>query len=191
MKKFKEYLKEKKITPKDPKDYKAWLYSDLNHPEVLENHKWLANTYKGMASTGEDDNTVKNGVETHIHITLFYGLPDSVLESDYFIELIEEFKNKDVILKGTGFGMFKDCDDGKFDVVKIDCESKELTELHNKIRNNFDHNNTFPDYKPHITAVYKKCGHNVKMNIDKWFNPFEVKIDNYMFGKTDKTKVKL
>jgi 2'-5' RNA ligase len=185
MKKFKEYLKEKKIEPKNPDEYKAWLYSDLNQPEVLKNHEWLVKTYKGMAIDGEDS------IENHVHITIFYGLPDSVLESDYFMELIEEFKNKDVTLKGTGFGMFNKCDDGKFDVVKIDCESKELTELHNKIRNNFDHNNTFPEYKPHITAVYKKCGHNVKMNIDKWFKPFEIKIDNYMFGKTDKSKVKL
>ena len=184
MKKFKTYLKEKKIDPKDPNEYKGWLYSDLDQPEVIENHKWLVKTYEGMA-TDED------GVEDHVHITLFYGLPDSILESDYFIELIEEFKKKDVTLKGVKFGMFKNCDDGSFDVVKIDCESKELTELHNKIRNNFDHNNSFPDYKPHITAVYKKCGHNVKMNIDKWFKPFEVKINNYKFGKTDKTNVTL
>ena len=96
------------------------------------------------------------GVERKHHITVFYGLP----YNEYNFKLIKQYVNrhiKNVELEIKGISFFR-LEDKPYDVMKLDINSEALNNIHYFIDDNFENENTFKDYHPHMTVAYIKKG---------------------------------
>ena len=90
------------------------------------------------------------GLETDPHVTILYGLHNTVSDSD--IQSIVEQIDGDFNLKIRGVGVFENKD---FDVVKFNVESEYLHQVNSMFRT-LPYSSDYPDYKPHITISYVK-----------------------------------
>lgn len=106
------------------------------------------------------DDLAEDGRELNPHVTIKYGLHTNDAEdvraavngeSPVAIQLgkcsVFEVSDKDSQRGGA-----------KFDVVKIEVESKALHQLNKRISEALPCTDTFPEYKPHITIAYVKPG---------------------------------
>jgi 2'-5' RNA ligase len=124
------------------------------------------------------------GLELDPHITVKYGLLTE--DAKDAKERIDSEKGGKVYL-----GKSSIFENEKFDVIKIDVESKDLERLHNKL-NALPHEEKHPDFHAHATIAYVKtgCGKKYigKFKIDKSFKFKEV-----FFGdkKENRKKIKL
>jgi 2'-5' RNA ligase len=110
-----------------------------------------------------DDETHSYGKETEPHITILFGFhkeKDNVEKIKKY--LLDNIKDP-IKYTITGISTF---DNPKFTVLKLDVESKELTELNDYFKNNFDHTNEHKIYHPHITLAYikKEFTNNIPKN---------------------------
>jgi hypothetical protein len=92
------------------------------------------------------------GRETEQHISVLYGLTDAE-PSEALAELIGT--TKPFLIELGGVSIFEN---EKYDVVKLDVISEELTNLSNEIRRVCPNENKFPDYHGHVTIAYVKPG---------------------------------
>lgn len=94
---------------------------------------------------------VEKGKELNPHITVKYGLhaddPEEVRKA------IQEAAPIAIQL-----GKTSSFSNDKYDVVKIEVESKGLHDLNKKVCDTLPHTDTYPDYKPHVTIAYVKKG---------------------------------
>ena len=111
----------------------------------------LANRVMEMGRRISDADLAEYGREDEPHVTIKYGLHTS--------------NPSDVSSVASGFGpveiklgrtSFFECN--KYDVVKIDVESKSLRSLNAKIGDKLECTDTHPDYIPHVTIAYVKKG---------------------------------
>ena len=95
-----------------------------------------------------------NGLEVEPHITLLYGLEN---ESDF--EPIKKILAECAPIKFEigRISAFRN-EDKPYDVMVVEILSKDLQDLHWKIRNEFAVTNDFPKYKPHMTLGYVQKG---------------------------------
>jgi hypothetical protein len=105
------------------------------------------------------------GIETEPHTTILYGFHDEVTSEDCFNLFKENMPVKPFKIGIKGISFFTG--NPKFDVVKFDVESPELTEL-NEVMKALPHTSAFPDYHPHITIAYVKPGEG-----QKYVKPFK------------------
>lgn len=98
----------------------------------------------------EEDND-DYGLENFIHITILYGLHDDIKDED-----IEEDIN-DIKEPKIAFKSISSFDNPKYDVLKFDVESKDLTKL-NKVFKKYPFTSNFPGYHAHCTIAYLKPG---------------------------------
>jgi 2'-5' RNA ligase len=103
---------------------------------------------------GED----KYGYENEPHITVYYGLSED--SGDNIFKNINPVK-----IKLGNIIKFED-KDNPYDVVAVEVISEDLNKLHEKIGNNFEHDDTYPNYRPHLTLSYTQKG-KCKGLIDK------------------------
>jgi len=98
-----------------------------------------------------DDPQEEYGKESRPHITILYGLKN---ENDYFAirKLLAE--TKPFVIKLGKISSFRNNGEQPYDVLKIEILSPELEEIHYKLRDTFENNNQFPEYKPHMTISY-------------------------------------
>lgn len=92
------------------------------------------------------------GRETEQHVTVLYGLKEPT-PSDALKDIVGN--TKPFLVELSGVTLFEN---EKYDVVKLDVISEELTNLSNAIRKACPNNNKFPDYHGHVTIAYVKPG---------------------------------
>ena len=112
------------------------------------------------------------GKESDPHITILYGLTK---ECDYF--KLRAFC-KDFGTIQIKIGDISKFESDEYDVIKLSVESKELHDLHNYIKTNFDNVFSFPDYTPHITLAYVQKG-----SCDHMLGPCEWTGTEYLFNE--------
>jgi hypothetical protein len=102
------------------------------------------------------------GIEADTHITTLYGI-DNNPET---VEVIKEFFTEPIKLKTGHIDYF----DNEHTVAYVSVESKQLTDLHNKLKDNLFNKDNYDDYKPHITIAYLKPGSrlNSKIKTFEW-----------------------
>lgn len=96
------------------------------------------------------------GRETEQHITVLYGL-DAPQPPEALCEIVA--KTKPFQIEMAGISIFEN---EKYDVVKIDVISEELTNLSNAIRAACPNQNKY-DYHGHVTVAYVKKGLGAKL----------------------------
>ena len=80
-------------------------------------------------------------------------------------------------------------DDRPYDVVKIEVASPDLMALNETIKANLEVNDTFKDYKPHVTIAYVKKGSGDNYDGDESFCGSEAVLDTVLLaGKGQKDK---
>lgn len=129
------------------------------------------------------------GREKAPHITVLYGVMPP-----------EEQKAKDILSKVPGklvatlgeVSLFENCTDeevGKFDVLKIDVQSPQLAQINNLLRKNVEFENSYNDYKPHVTIAYLKPGMGKKFVGDKRFQGMKFLFEVFLYGSGNRDEL--
>ena len=134
---------------------------------------------------GETDEDIKNnsyGIEDESHITICYGLENSVKFND-IKEYLFDIKKYNTIL--VNISTFKN---DKFDVLKVDAKCPKAAESNKSISKNFEIHSEYKEFKAHMTIAYMKKG-----KADKYCKDILDKIEdmlpyrfNYSFTKNGK-----
>jgi 2'-5' RNA ligase len=123
------------------------------------------------------------GLETNPHVTILYGLHNTVTDSDVK-SLVNQIDINKINLKIAGIGVFENKD---FDVVKFNVDSRYLHQINSMFRK-LPHTSEYPDYNPHITIAYVKPGSGKKYKQDSYEYQLP-KIRNIVYSKTNGEKV--
>jgi len=126
------------------------------------------------------------GRETKPHITILYGLNETVSDNDVRDKL-KGIKKFDI--KINNISLFKN---DKFDVLKFDVTSSELVSL-NKSFKELSHVETYKNYHPHMTIAYLKpnIGDKYVDKLKKYVNSVEVTINDVIYSKVSGKEVKI
>lgn len=122
------------------------------------------------------------GLETEPHITILYGFHNNVNADKVFDKYKENFNLKPIKIKTTKISIFET---DEYDVVKIDVESKILSEM-NSVMRELPSTVTFPKYHPHITIAYVKKGSGKKY-VKSFEKKYEI-VGNELIYSTKKEK---
>lgn len=148
--KIRHYLKEHTII-----DEKYW-FLQIKLPEV----KPIISYYQNQIPSdclymGEDNNL---GYELDYHITVLYGiLPLPIDDENYSVFTKCQFMLKNLKpfeIKLSDITKFNN--KPEYDVIKIDVESDRLCQIHNHCVANLKNEETYGDYKLHVTIAYIK-----------------------------------
>jgi 2'-5' RNA ligase len=119
------------------------------------------------------------GREDDPHITILYGLHDSVADSEVE-EVVSNFKPFEVELNKVDIFEQDECD-----VVKFNIKNKNLTEYNEEMKK-LTHTSDFPDYKPHVTIAYVKKGMGKEiMDRYKDIKTLSIKCGEMRYSKSD------
>ena len=130
--------------------------------------------------TEEGDNSY--GREDEPHVTILYGLHDDIKDEE-----IEEDIN-DIKEPKIAFKSISSFDNPKYDVLKFDVDSKDLTKL-NKVFKEYPFTSNFPDYHPHCTIAYLKPGKAAKyIKKAKDLVDMDMEPSKIVYSKADGTK---
>lgn len=99
-----------------------------------------------------DDPNEEFGLESKPHITVLYGLTD---ENTFFPIRKALVANGAIKFQFGKIGSFRTADD--HDVIIVEIISPDLHKV-NGILRQFPYENTYPEYKPHMTVSYVKKG---------------------------------
>lgn len=122
------------------------------------------------------------GREKDPHVTILYGLHDDIKDEEIEVD-IKAIKEPKIAFKNIS-----SFNNDKFDVLKFDVESKDLTKL-NKTFTEYPHTNKFPDYHPHCTIAYLKVGKAAKyIKMAKDLVNMKMEPSKIVYSKTDGTK---
>ena len=173
------------LTEAEKKDHKheygcLMVFLDVNE----ESWKELQNMIdEDDLYTEEGDNSY--GREDEPHVTILYGLHDDIKDEE-----IEEDIN-DIKEPKIAFKSISSFDNPKYDVLKFDVDSKDLTKL-NKVFKEYPFTSNFPDYHPHATLCYVKAGkaekYIKKLNDFLKDNELEINPSKIVYSKADGSK---
>jgi len=119
--------------------------------------------------------------DDEFHVTVLYGSESSVTDIDVKKVIYSENTPKITVKNITLF------ENDKFDVVKIDVESKELDKL-NEAMKQYPYTTDYPDYHPHCTIAYVKPG--AGKQYVRELNDLELIPSHYIYSKVDGTKTR-
>jgi len=177
---FKNYRKENF-------DY-ACILSKITDTKLTKALKHMQKLHKGIATNSQDTDTIKNGLSVDPHITIFYGLYDSV-DKNKLNEIIGYNKNLKLTCKNINWFSLD-----THDVLHFECESDSLSKLHYQL-SQFPNGNTFPMYKPHITIAHIKKDYKIRYALNRMIQdcemPFDINIDNLYLTLSNNTEIKL
>jgi 2'-5' RNA ligase len=168
---------------KAKKECEGWIAVRFSKDKANKVKQWgRDNITNDMLYTAEG-----YGRESDTHITVMYGVCSNDVEE--FKEIIKE--QKPIKAKLGKIGFFCKSDD--FDVVIIKIESKDLKELHRKIKIGLEVEETFPIYKPHCCIAYVKKGEAAQFAGETIFEGDEITFNEILFKDNNKkeTIVKL
>lgn len=135
--------------------------------------------HEDMLAAIDPDDLHEKGLETDAHVTVLYGfepgLSKEMLASHVNMADIVTFS-----ILCTGFHVFEN---EEYDVLIYRAESSVLYDL-NRMCRELPHQNSFPDYVPHMTLAYCKKGHASKY-ASQPFSPFLVKCDRMVYSSTE------
>lgn len=117
------------------------------------------------------------GVEREPHCTILLGTIET--DESYPIRLLKYVKddNREVYpITIKEMGMF---DSQDYDVLIWKLESKPLSKLNARLKENFKNSNRFPEYHPHFTIAYLKKG-----KAKEYLQVFNSKHSNHFKGNT-------
>lgn len=179
---IKQILRRALLTEAEKKDHKHSYGCVMVFLDV-DNKKWdeLQNLInENDLYTEEDDNSY--GREDDPHVTILYGLHDDIPDEDIETE-IDKIKTPKIEFKNiSAFS------NDKFDVLKFDVESKDLTKYNKKFIE-FPHTSNFPDYHPHVTIAYLKKGKSDKyIKKAKDLLNMDITPDKIVYSKADGSK---
>lgn len=139
------------ITEAEKKDHKheygcLMVFLDVNEESWKELQDMIDEndlyTEEGDTSYGREDEP---------HVTILYGLHEEIEDKDIEVD-IEAIKEPKISFKNIS-----SFNNDKFDVLKFDVDSKDLTKLNKKFKE-YPFTSNFPDYHPHCTIAYLKPG---------------------------------
>lgn len=122
------------------------------------------------------------GIETEPHVTILYGFHSNVDAKQVFDLYKKNFDLKPIEIGVEGISIFEN---KEFDVVKMDVDSKILTEM-NSVMRELPNTNTYPEYHAHITLAYVKKGTGEKYV--KKFEKNRILVGNELVFSTKKEK---
>lgn len=102
-------------------------------------------------------NHIVEEYEFEPHLTVLYGFDDYKMNIGKLKYVVNEFiKDNPISIKADRIGLFSN----DSDVIKINVEdlNGNLTRLNALVKAQFDYQNDYPDYKPHITIAYANKG---------------------------------
>lgn len=143
--------KNSKVNPKY--DYGTVQTSNISETLIDTIKDIQDNIDKDKLYDGEDEpGWVENGIQKLFHITVLFGINDNVKD-----EVKKVFdKYKPVHIETTGIKYFSS--DPNYDVAIVRCKSEELTKIHDELKDTLENQETYPNYKSHITIAYLKKG---------------------------------
>lgn len=125
------------------------------------------------------------GLEIETHVTLNYGFHDEEIDENEVTKLLKQVKCP--FVKAEEISLFEN---EKFDVVKWDVGSDELSVLNKMVCKMWPYTNKFPDYHAHVTIAYCKPGAG-KTYATKLSEPIEKQISYWVYSKADGKKIKI
>jgi 2'-5' RNA ligase len=129
--------------------------------------------------TKEDDEKEWGyGVEDDPHITVLWGIQTK--DAKKVQKALQEQKGGTVKL--GKIGMFET---DEYDVLKVDIISQSLRRINGHLKSELKHASTHPDYNPHITLAYLKCGNGEKYIKDKRFEGLTFEFNEIIFEDSD------
>lgn len=182
---IKKLVRKALLTEAEKKDHKheygcLMVFLDVNEQSWKELQDMIDEddlyTEEGDRSYGREDEP---------HVTILYGLHDDIEDED-----IEEDIN-DIKEPKIAFKSISSFDNPKYDVLKFDVESKDLTKL-NKVFKEYPFTSNFPDYHPHATLCYVKAGkaekYIKKLNEFLKDNELEINPSKIVYSKVNGSK---
>lgn len=118
----------------------------VDEPEFLKSFSDLQKQILPADIYDNDKNEF--GLEVNPHVTILYGLTESndmVTIDKYFATCLP------LEIKIGNLSLFETDD---YDVLKFDIISNDLKKLNKYLRDNFNYQNDYPNYKPHLTIAY-------------------------------------
>jgi len=177
------------LTSQTEKDDSAHLKAAKKKPTPNQPKKQLASTQVTLPSEAakpfmdyaksikEDDIYTKDGdygIEEEPHVTALFGLTSNDAK-----QVRDTLKGEGPISIQLGETSLFENDD--FDVLKVSAKSPDLKRINKKL-SVLDNENSFPDYKPHLTIAYLKKGEGKKYAGDKRFKGQEIVFDALTFS---------
>jgi len=133
----------------------------------------------------EDPDDLTFGREDEIHVTILYGIHTKDLEEVKKPLLWQ----KPFFIRLGRISIFDTND--KFDVVKIEVESKMLREVHNRLKGTLTNSEPYPVYRPHITIAYTKKGRYKKLIGNPHFDKRRWEVKEVFFSTKEGKKKKM
>ena len=132
-----------------------------------------------LIDTEDEKGWVSNGLQQLFHIALLYGVKPK--DKDRISETVKEFMDSNEVSARTGDIEYFDNKDEGHTAIVLRVESDGLKELHNKLKEEFDNEDKYPEYKPHVCIAYIKLGERLD---DVTIKPVEWQVDKIeMSGK--------
>lgn len=149
------------------------LYFDF--PQLEEIHGKIA---EEDIFTQEGDRTF--GLEDEPHVTLLYGLEDSVTLNEVK-EIIAKYEFTECTLHNAS--LFEN----EYDVFKFDVKGDNLHDCNASLRE-LPYSNSYPDYHPHVTIAYLKEGEGAKYCKQLEGVEYKLKPKYAVYSQADGTK---
>ena len=130
------------------------------------------------------DEDTSYGREDDIHCTVLYGLISNDVKP--VADILSQYEPFTITLGNISYFQKDECD-----VMKIEVESDILVDMHYKLRDNLKNENSFPDYKPHVTIAYVTKNFNKNLINNSIFNGIEVYIDKVILSQTDNNRIEI
>lgn len=170
--------------------FKEWLINENKHEYscVLANLKSIKNSILDWSKKFVKDSMLyvgeKNtGRETKTHVTVLYGL--HTCNFDEVKSIIEKFKPFEITFKTiTKF------ESEKYDVLKIDIESKDLIKMNQALKK-LPYTSNHPKYHAHCTIAYVKKGSCDHLINSEPFVGESVTIKEITFSSSDGQKTNI
>jgi hypothetical protein len=132
-----------------------------------------------------DPNDESYGIEDEPHITLLYGLHDSIEIKNKLKELFSVIKLPKFNVHGIS--AFKNDD---FDVLKWELSGDDLFKLNSILKQFFKYTNSYNTYIPHSTIAYLKPGMSDKY-VTKFDTIYELCSDYFVYSDVEGNQIKI
>lgn len=156
---------------KTPKSSTQFTLSPADAKPVLD---FGASIPKHELYDSVDPEWSDGALETDPHVTVLYGLTKH--EAEPVAKAIADHGPVTITL--GKMSLFESAD---YDVLKVDIEGEDLRSLNTKL-SKLPNENSFPDYKPHMTIAYLKKGEGKKYVGDARFEGKKITFDTMTFS---------